>query len=402
MLAVAYGVVADVSVPAERGRMLGTVMVASNLGPCVGPFIGGIVVWSSGSFQWAFWTLVMFGSTALCLIGFGLAETARRVVGNGEHVAEKWSRKTWWCLLTGFGRSRADEEIKERKDLNEAREEVLEKRTQDQADKSHEKGHESRSPWLVALRQSNALSCLQIICHRDTSLVLWMSVSFYTVWYTIQASIPSIYTSYGFNELLIGLAFLPGGLGVILGGWVTGRVMDVNYRRTAKEAGLPVDRHAGDDLEGFPIEKARARGSAWQLVLFAGVLLSFGWTVDRGTHPAVPLVLQFALAFVCTYFFQTFNSLLVDIFPENPSTAAAAGNISRCVLSGAAVALLQPIVDALGRGWFFTILCAFLTTGNVVALTMILSNGRKWRETRITKKREKQSQERIDLQNAES
>ena len=398
VLAVAYGAVADISVPAERGRMLGAVMAASNLGPCIGPMIGGIIAWSSGSFQWAFWALVIFGSIAICLIGVGLPETARSVVGNGEHVKERWSRRTWWDLLADSKEVSKTDAAETVREVNTAQGDVVEKGLEAIEHKPHEK-----NSWSQAFRRSNPLSCIQIICHRDTSLVLWMSASFYTVWYTVQASIPSIYASYGFNELCIGLSFLPGGLGVIIGGWVTGRIMDLNYRRTAKEAELPIDRHAGDNLENFPIEKARARGSAWQLLLFAAVLLSFGWTVDKGIQPAVPLVLQFVMAFLCTYFFQTFNSLLVDIFPENPSTAAAAGNISRCALSGAAVALLQPIVDAVGRGWFYTILCTVVTIGNVIALTLILTKGRKWRGMRIMKgRREVEPRESNVLQDENS
>ena len=388
VLAVAYGVVADVSVPAERGRMLGAVMTASNLGPCFGPLAGGIIAWRSGSFPWAFWVLLVFGSIAFCLMGFGLPETARSVVGNGEHIKEKWSTQTWWSLLVEIRRSKTDETPQNKENSNVPREEGIGKGMQATPENSKEGRQDRFSSWRSAFRRSNPLSCLQIICHRDTSLVVWMSVSFYTVWYTILASIPPIFKSYGFSELLIGVSFLPGGFGVIVSGLVTGRIMDLNYKRTANEAGLPIDRHVGDNLENFPIEKARARGSAWLVVLFAITLLGFGWSVDRGTHPAVPLVLLFVMAFICTYFFQTFNSLLVDILPENPSTAAAAGTLSRCALSGTVVALLQPMVDAVGRGWFYTILCAFVTMGNVIALPLILTNGREWRSMRILKEGE--------------
>ena len=59
--AVSYGVVADVCTPSERGSMLGPVSMALNLGACVGPVIGGWVAFTSGSFEWVFWALVVVG-----------------------------------------------------------------------------------------------------------------------------------------------------------------------------------------------------------------------------------------------------------------------------------------------------------------------------------------------------
>ena len=49
VLAVAYGVVADVCLPAERGRMLGAVMAASNLGLCIACLVVGSRTLAAGS-----------------------------------------------------------------------------------------------------------------------------------------------------------------------------------------------------------------------------------------------------------------------------------------------------------------------------------------------------------------
>ncbi|KAK7954064.1 hypothetical protein PG988_014758 [Apiospora saccharicola] len=49
VLALAYGVVADVVASCERGRMLGPLMAATNLGPCLGPLLGGVIAWGDGA-----------------------------------------------------------------------------------------------------------------------------------------------------------------------------------------------------------------------------------------------------------------------------------------------------------------------------------------------------------------
>ena len=57
-----------------------------------------------------------------------------------------------------------------------------------------------------------------------------------------------------------------------------------------------------------------------------------------------------------TIVLQVFSALVVDIFLDTPGAAAASSNITRCTLSAAAVAVLQPLVDAIGRAWFFTLI----------------------------------------------
>ena len=49
--AVSYGVVADVCVSAERGKMVGPVSMALNLGTCVGPVVGGWVALKATSYD---------------------------------------------------------------------------------------------------------------------------------------------------------------------------------------------------------------------------------------------------------------------------------------------------------------------------------------------------------------
>src|SRR5579862_2744141 len=95
VMALSYGVVADVAISAERGRMLGPMLAATNLGPCVGPVVGGWVAFKSGGFRWCFWALVIFAGLALMAIGLAMPETARSVVGNGSVPAcGPW--RTWW------------------------------------------------------------------------------------------------------------------------------------------------------------------------------------------------------------------------------------------------------------------------------------------------------------------
>lgn len=372
VLAIAYGVIADVCPPAERGGMQGPTMGAANLAVCLGPVIGGLVALGSGSYEWVFWALVIFGGSVFLFVGVGLPETARSIVGSGNVKATGWG-KSWWSLLRGRSttvcgpvETNTEGEIVDEK-IGEAK-----------------VGAGKKAKFKMA----NPMAAIRILFWKDTALVLWMAGSPYAVWYAVQASIPSIYKDiYHFNELQIGLSYLTGGFGTVSGGYLNGKLMDWNYRATARSIGHTIDKVSGDDLNNFPIERARARGSYYLLGIYIAALAGYGWSVQAHTHESVPLILQYVLAALCTCFQQTFNALLVDIFPLSPSTAAASGNITRCALSAIVVAVLQPLVDGMGRGWFFTLLTVLSGGGGVVAGWLVKRKGMGWRRERIEKTR---------------
>ena len=370
VLAIAYGVIADVCPPAERGGMQGPTLGAANLAVCLGPVIGGLVGLGSGSYEWVFWALVIFGGSVFVFVGFGLPETARSIVGNGDVKATGWG-ESWWSHLRGESKTKCN--AKDTRSMSE---------TLDEKDRGAKTGPGKKAKFKMA----NPMAAIRILFWKDTALVLWMAGSPYAVWYAVQASIPPIYKDiYHFNELQIGLCYLTGGFGTVSGGYLNGKLMDWNYRATARSIGHTIDKVSGDDLNDFPIERARARGSYYLLGIYIAALAGYGWSVQARTHEAVPLILQYVLAALCTGFQQTFNALLVDIFPASPSTAAASGNITRCALSAVVVAVLQPLVDVMGRGWFFTILTVLSGGGGLAADWMVKNKGMKWRRQRISK-----------------
>lgn len=366
--AVSYGVVADVCVPSERGRMLGPVSMALNLGACVGPVVGGWIAYSSGSYERVFWVLVIVGAVLLLSVGALQPETARSVVGNGSRRNRQsgWEESWYNMCKHWLGRRKASPS-------GSGNEKHLE----------NEDENRNRS-FSKRFRIRNPCACLRMIFHLDTFLVLWMHASFYTVDYSLVAAVPDIYASiYHFNELQIGLAYLPRGAGIIIGGYCVGKAMDYNYKVTAKKIGWTVNKVSGDDLRNFPIERARSRGSLWLLTISTATLVGYGWAVSKHAHVSVALILQFVQGFWGTCFYTTYNTLLVDVFPESPSTAAAAASITRCAMAAAGAAVLQPLLDAAGRGWYFTLLGLWSGGFGAVAVWLIRRKGMQYRTRRM-------------------
>jgi multidrug resistance protein len=187
-VAIGYGIIADVATPATRGSMLGPAMVATNLGPSIGPLIGGVLVARAG-WRWAFWLLVIVGASFLVILAAIFPETGRKVVGNGSIAAPKWNRP----LI--HSRQRLEQCV-----------------------------YTSSRTWKKRDLLPNPLKALLVCFHRDTAAVLSVSAVYYAAYYCVQASIPAIFTDvYGLDELQVGLCYLSIGTGVIIGGFVNGK-----------------------------------------------------------------------------------------------------------------------------------------------------------------------------------
>ncbi|KAI1752250.1 major facilitator superfamily domain-containing protein [Xylaria castorea] len=392
VLSLAYAVVADIVPHSQRGSVLGPMLAATNLGPCIGPVVGGGAILVSGNSRWCFATLLIFGASALLLIGWTMPETGRSVVGNGAVEAQGiWA--TWWQLMrSGLRRRHLGARDASSGDLEEA----SKKSHMDSGIDSKPASKTDPEPISAAddsnagktgrgkLSAPNPLPSVRLIFHRDTALILWLCATPYAVWYCIQASIPLIYgPGYGFNDLEVGLSFLAGGGGVIVGGVIAGRLMDWSFRKTALEAGFSPDKKKGIDISAFPIEKARSTASIPIMFVSMFAVGGYGWAVHTRAHPAIPLILQFYIGAKCTILHQMYSALIVDIFPSSPGTAGASNNICRCILSAVVVAILQPVVTSIGYSWLFTIFALIEGLSGMAAVWTLRKRGWEWRKKRI-------------------
>ncbi|KAL4812644.1 major facilitator superfamily domain-containing protein [Aspergillus spinulosporus] len=163
VMSLAYAVAADISPRSERGRILGPMLASTNLGPCVGPVIGGGAILASRNPLWCFWVLLIFGGSSLLLIGWTLPETARVVVGNGTVPARNLWR-TWWDILC----KRRNYQISDEAVMQEVHDNI-------------NVGKTGKGKWTIP----NPFSSVRIIFYQDIFLILWVAVSPYAVWYCI-------------------------------------------------------------------------------------------------------------------------------------------------------------------------------------------------------------------------
>ncbi|KAJ3578213.1 hypothetical protein NPX13_g2353 [Xylaria arbuscula] len=357
----AYGIAADVAVTSERGKMLGPMLAICNGISAIGPVIGGAVAQGTNAVTWVFAALLVIASSCFVVAGCLLPETERGIVGNGSKPASGIHR-TWWSLVRG---------------------DVLHRhrKTDVESPCETEQVHspKSQKQWSIF----STLGAFRIVLIRDAAAVLWMIGTSYLVYYTFQVAIPVIFAEvYHYNELQIGLTLLPGLVGMTLGGLVAGKLLDRNYALTAKANGLDVDHKKVQDLLHFPIEIARHRSCVPFLCLQLVLVIGYGWAVTYHVHPAVLIILQFFICGLSTALSHTGSALLVDIFPEQSSTAYAAAQAVRCGLSAISAAVLEPLIHALGRGWYFTAFALFVNVTGFASVEISRRWGMKWRQAR--------------------
>ncbi|KAL1620684.1 hypothetical protein SLS54_006040 [Diplodia seriata] len=223
----------------------------------------------------------------------------------------------------------------------------------------------------------------------------------YTAFMNVAASAPFLFAAtYTFNDLQIGLSFIPFGFGALLAPLVNGRLLDWNYRRTAARIGMPIDRKRGDDLRNFPIERARIEVAVPLLAVGLASLTAYGWVMDAETHLAAPLVMFFLLGLTLTGTFNVLNLMLVDFYPLSPATATAANNLVRCLVGAGGSAVVILMIKRMGRGWCFTFHALVVLAASPI-LWVLVKKGPGWREKRRVKAEEvKRKKEEKEMERA--
>ncbi|KAH6676271.1 major facilitator superfamily domain-containing protein [Halenospora varia] len=361
-IALGYGVVADISTSSERGKYMGIVGAGTMLGPAFSPVIGGILTQFLG-WRSIFWFLVILAGIFLVLFTLTVPETGRNVVGNGSVPPQGWNM----TILEWY---------KFRK----------EERSTNGLSKTTTAENRRREQELLAsrrrLRFPNPLKTVHIIMEKDMAVVLFYNALIYTAFYDIIASIPQLFAEiYHFNDLQIGLCYLPFGVGCAVASFVNGKLLDRNYKRVARQIGFTIDRKRGDDLRHFPIERARLE-LIWPILTFGLLLiLCYGWVLEKNANLAAPLILQFFIGMSVNGSFNILSTLVVDLYPQSPSTATAANNLVRCLIGAGGTGIISIMIDHMGRGWCFT----FISLVCMVTMPMLwveLKWGPGWREER--------------------
>ncbi|PCH33996.1 MFS general substrate transporter [Wolfiporia cocos MD-104 SS10] len=363
-IALGAGVVADIAAPHERGMFFGVWNAGPMVGPCIGPVLGGILAEGLG-WRSIFWFLVIASSACFLFMLALMPETLRAIVGDGSIPPPR----IYHPLIPVIGRSRQKSDS----------EELVERPPR----------RPFRNPFVLLL-------------YPDITLLLFFNGSVSAVFYAVTASISTLFqTTYPYlTEIEIGLCFLAIGGGMLIGGLITGRVLDYEYRRVktqmiaAQEEQVdPEKRIKPDEVtkeEHFPIERARLRLMPYYFGVFVVTCVAYGWVLHTKVNLAGPLILQFVIGYATIAVLNVTQTFIVDLVPDQSSSVTACNNLIRCTFGALFVSIVDLVLNAIGTGWTYVLLpgvCVVLSPIILLAYVM----GPKWRAKRRAKRQAREA-----------
>lgn len=228
----------------------------------------------------------------------------------------------------------------------------------------------------------NIWAAVRIIFEKDIGPLMGFMSVFVMVMYAMLIPLQDVIRrQYDFNDLQVGLCYIPFSVGSVAGSVFVGKLLNWHYARVARDIGVTADRKKGDDLRNFPIERARL-DLMWPWIAIAVVtVVAWGWVVDSGTNLAAPLVVMFFSGVGQSGPMSILSTLLVDLYPSNPGRVSSSFNLTRASMSAVGSAVVQYMIDAWGYGYTYLFLgLLLLVTSPVVLIVRIW--GPKWREER--------------------
>ena len=357
-IALAVALVGDLCIPAERGFYMSWATLGDLLGPSISPIAGGLIA-QKLNWHWIFWILLIVSVCFFVPLLLCLPETCRAIVGNGSIPPPILNMS-----LSDYLRLRA------RKD-QEA--EVEQQKTPMQHRRSK-------------LRLPNPWPTLKIAGNLDSFLVLLTNAFARACLYAITTDASASFNAvYGFNDIQVSLMFIPIGMGGIASSLVMAKMIDWNFRRHERYLSLSSRGRKEEDITDFPIEKTRLELGLPLYLASASLVIVYGWLLESHVSIAGPIVILFATSFVLSASMQVLSTLMVDLWPGKSGSATAANNFFRCEVGAIASAVIQPMVDAVGRGWAYTIL-ALISAASTPLLAFVIKHGMARRKADLTRK----------------
>ena len=151
-IALAYGVIADIALPHERGGYLGIAHIFFNSTSSLGPVIGGLLTRRVG-WRSIFWFLAIISGFVFTILLTFFPEMSQNLVGEGSFQA------------TGINKAFVNRFTQKHKSTS------------------------SRVMPKPQMKLPNLLPCLQLIFHKDTAIVIFSNAGFYMKYSCVQTSL---------------------------------------------------------------------------------------------------------------------------------------------------------------------------------------------------------------------
>ncbi len=384
-VAIGSAVMADVTTRAERGGYIAAVQASVMFAPALAPVLGGILAQYLG-WRATFWFLVIAAGVFLVVYVPLAPESARSIVGDGSVRPPTLSMSlTTAAHLRRLHRANPGAAEAHRREQDAAiaafRRQHQHRPLRRHVPKTDSKAGKGR--LRVHIPIPNLWAAVRIMFEKDVFFLLFFMALFVMANYAMLVPLQDVIRRrFGFNDLQVGLCYIPFAIGSVVGAVAAGRLLNWNYMRVARDVGMDASvRRGAESLRHFPIERARLT-IMWPWALLAvAMIIAWGWVVDRSPSLAGPLVVLFFAGAGCSAPVSILSTLLVDLYPMNPGRVSSTFNLTRAALSAVGTAVVQYIIDAWGYGFTYLFL-GLLVAAASPSMWIVLRWGPKWREER--------------------
>ncbi|KAJ5505193.1 Major facilitator superfamily domain general substrate transporter [Penicillium fimorum] len=302
--AVSAGTISDMFETRDRGKAMGAFMLGPMLGPMFAPIIGGALTmrWSWRSTQWF---MVIYGWAVFVVMVFFMPETATNLEENRRQHREDTTSPT-------------------------------------------------KKVFHFLLKPMEAAKLLQ---YPPILITVYYTSIVFATYYLICVSIEDTFAlpPYSWSSVVVGVAYIPGGLGLLVGAIIGGRWQDYIMARTARKESRYDDK---GELILHPVDRL-GENCLFAGILFPGALLWWGWAADKHKFWLVPLLGNFFYGVGGMILSNVTMTMLTEFTPKNSTIGVAVNNLMRNSLSCVSAIIAQPLFDAIGTGWSFTAVCLF-------------------------------------------
>jgi hypothetical protein len=308
------------------------------------PVLGGLFTQLVG-FRVIFWFLSIVGGTTLLLVIIFLLETNRHIAGNGTIRLRAIQRPLFSII-----RPTIDAPF-----MSDQNESLLKP---------------TLKPFLEPLR-----------CFKHKAIIpsIFLDGIAFAILATVVSTTALLFPPrYHLPPILIGVAYLPSGVGCVAGFFLMTYRLGSDYqifearhnaRRAAEYSSLESDAQSN-----FPIERARLRSAWWIMLIFVGTTIGYGFSLSAPSVIRL-LVLQFFISGNATAILLVNSVLIKDLHPSTSVTAAI--NLVRFSLAGLMIGVIQLVFNRLGTGFTFLALGALMLALTPIMIVQWINGGKR-------------------------
>lgn len=208
--------------------------------------MGGALTYAAG-WTWIFWFLCIASGICLATMALLLPETCRNIVGNGSIPAPSYLQIPIPTIMRHTGNAEA-----------------------------HSPTTITTNKWRIP----NPFKSILILLRRDNTVVISACAVLYVVYPCINVSLATLFVPiYHLNQWEAGLIYLSFGVGGVVSAFISGRMLDRAWRDARIARRLSIDKAIGDDLDVFPVERARLSVIWLPMGLTTVLVVGFGWVL---------------------------------------------------------------------------------------------------------------------------